>query len=72
MRRLTTRESKFISLHNKRLILMVTILCNDGEIEVPDGEVCQICGCELEEYDEVTGTAIFGYYHWTCVSYADA
>ncbi len=51
---------------------MVTILCNDGEIEVPDGETCQICGCELEEYDEVTGTAIFGYYHWTCVAHTDA
>jgi hypothetical protein len=55
-----------------RQILMVTILCNDSEIEVPEGEACQICGCELEEYDEVTGTAIFGYYHWTCVSHADA
>jgi len=50
---------------------MVVVLCNDAEIEVDDGEACQICGCELEEYDEVTGTGIFGYYHWTCVSCAD-
>jgi hypothetical protein len=51
---------------------MVVILCNDAEIEVPEGEICQICGCALEEYDEVTGTGVFGYYHWTCVSHADA
>ncbi|VVB67567.1 Uncharacterised protein [uncultured archaeon] len=51
---------------------MVRVLCNDSEIEVPEGEACQICGSELEEYDEVTGTAIFGYYHWTCVSHTDA
>ena len=36
---------------------MVVVLCNDGEIEVPDGEICQICGQELEEFDEVTGLA---------------
>jgi len=53
-------------------LIMVIVLCNDAEIEVPDGEVCQICGCELEEFDEVTGTGIFGYYHWICVSHADA
>ena len=52
--------------------IMVTVLCNDAEIEVPDGEVCQICGCELEEFDEVTGTGIFGYYHWICVNHVDA
>jgi len=47
---------------------MVVVLCNDAEIEVPDGEICQICGCELEEFDEVTGTGIHGYYHWICVT----
>ena len=26
------------------------ILCNDSEIEVEDGEVCEICGLELEEF----------------------
>jgi len=52
--------------------IMVTVLCNDAEIEVPDGEVCQICGCELEEFDEVTGTGIHGYYHWICVNHVDA
>jgi uncharacterized OB-fold protein len=51
--------------------LMVVVLCNDGEIEVPDGEICQICGQELEEFDEVTGTGIHGYYHWICVSHYD-
>ena len=50
---------------------MVVVLCNDGEIEVPDGEFCQICGQELEEFDEVTGTGIHGYYHWICVSHYD-
>lgn len=50
---------------------MVTVLCNDSEIEVEDGEVCEICGNELEEYDQVTGTGIHGYYHWTCVTHAD-
>ncbi len=50
---------------------MVVVLCNDGEIEVPDGEICQICGQELEEFDEVTGTGIHGYYHWICVSHYD-
>lgn len=53
-------------------LIMVIVLCNDAEIEVPDGEVCQICGCELEEFDEVTGTGIFGYYHWICVNHVDA
>jgi len=51
---------------------MVVVLCNDGEIDVPDGEICQICGQELEEFDEVTGTGIHGYYHWICVSHVDA
>ncbi len=51
---------------------MVIILCNDAEIEVPDGEICEICGNELEEFDEVTGTGIHGYYHWICVNHADA
>jgi hypothetical protein len=51
---------------------MAIVLCNDGEIEVPDGEICQICGQELEEFDEVTGTGIHGYYHWICVNHVDA
>lgn len=51
---------------------MVLVLCNDAEIEVSDGEVCEICGQELEEFDEVTGTGIHGYYHWTCVNHVDA
>jgi hypothetical protein len=29
---------------------MVTVLCNDSEIEVEDGVVCEICGLELEEF----------------------
>ena len=37
---------------------MVTVLCNDSEIEVEDGVVCEICGLELEEFDQVTGTGI--------------
>ena len=51
---------------------MVVVLCNDGEILVPDGEICQICGQELEEMDEVTGTGIHGYYHWICVNHVDS
>ena len=39
---------------------MVTVLCNDSEIEVEDGEVCEICGLELEEFDQVTGTGFMG------------
>jgi hypothetical protein len=50
---------------------MVKVLWNDSEIDVDDGEACQICGCELEEFDQVTGTAMLGYYHWTCVSPID-
>jgi len=65
-------KPKFLSLHKRGRILMVVVLCNDAEIEVPEGEKCQICGMELEEFDEVTGTGIFGYYHWICVSHADA
>ena len=53
------------------LVISIIILCNDAEIEVKDDEVCQICGCKLDEFDEVTGTGIFGYYHWACVSYID-
>ena len=53
-------------------LIMVIVLCNDAEIEVPDGEVCEICGQELEEFDEVTGTGIHGYYHWICVNHVDA
>ena len=55
-----------------RVTDMVIVLCNDAEIEVPDGEVCEICGQELEEFDEVTGTGIHGYYHWICVNHVDA
>jgi hypothetical protein len=50
---------------------MVKVLCNDSEIEVEDGVVCEICGLELEEFDLVTGTVIHEYYHWTCVTHAD-
>jgi hypothetical protein len=50
---------------------MLTVLCNDAEIDVEDGELCQVCGMELEEFDQVTGTDILGYYHWTCVSHVD-
>lgn len=33
---------------------MVTVICNDSEIEVEDGEVevWQIFGLELEEFDQ--------------------
>ena len=34
--------------------------CNDSEIEVEDGVVCEICGLELEEFDQVTGTGFTG------------
>jgi hypothetical protein len=50
---------------------MVTVLCNDSEIEVEDGEICVICGPELEESHQVTGTGIHGYYHRTCVTHVD-
>ena len=60
------------SMDNRKLLVsLIIILCNDSEIEIKDGEVCQICGNELEECDEVTGTGIFGYYHWTCIVYGD-
>jgi hypothetical protein len=65
MRKLQRKESL------TRVRMVVVVLCNDAEIEVADGEACLICGCMLEEYDEVTGTGVFGYYHWTCVSHAD-
>ena len=54
------------------LVCSVFVLCNDSEILVPDGEICQICCQELEEMDEVTGTGIHGYYHWICVNHVDA
>lgn len=61
------------SWHSRSSIcIMPVVLCNDSEIEVADGEVCQICGQVLEEFDEVTGTGIHGYYHWTCVCHTDA
>ncbi len=63
---------KFHSLRNRSQKPMVIVLCNDGEIEVPDGEVCVICGQDLEEFDEVTGTGIHGYYHWIWVNHVDA
>ncbi len=65
------RWEKGFILHEPIHRSMLVVLCNDAEIEVPDGEVCQICGFELDEYDQVTGTAIFGYYHWTCISHVD-
>jgi hypothetical protein len=46
---------------------MVTVLCNDSEIKVEDDEVCEICGLELEEYDQVTDTGIHGYHHGTAL-----
>ncbi|MHC1630838.1 MAG: hypothetical protein ACXQT4_00835 [Methanotrichaceae archaeon] len=51
------------------LAMVVVVICDDSEIEVPDNEICQICGRLLEEYDEVTGTEMLGYYHWTCVTH---
>ena len=65
-------ESFMASRGQMKSLNMVIILCNDAEIEVPDGEVCEICGQELEEFDEVTGTGIHGYYHWICVNHVDA
>lgn len=62
----------FIAIAVSVGVKMVVVLCNDGEIYVPDGEICQICGQELEELDEVTGTGIHGYYHWICVNHVDA
>ncbi len=62
-----------VSLGGIKVLLAcsIIVLCNDAEIEVEDGEICQICGCELEEFDQVTGTGIHGYYHWTCVTHVD-
>ena len=50
---------------------MTPVPCNDSEIEVEDGVVCEICGPELEEFDQVAGTGIHGYYYWTCVTHVD-
>lgn len=66
-----TQREKALGFSARLYCRMVVVLCNDAEIEVNDGEVCQICGCELEEFDEVTGTGIHGYYHWTCVNHVD-
>lgn len=66
------RLESLMALDRQKSGGMVIVLCNDAEIEVPDGEICQICGCELEEFDEVTGTGIHGYYHWICVNHVDA
>jgi|GEM_PF-793588 len=52
-------------------IMVIVVICDDSEIEVPDGERCTICGRPLQEFDEVTGTGVFGYYHWTCVTHFD-
>jgi len=49
--------------------MVVVVICDDSEIEVPDGERCAICGRPLQEFDEVTRTGILGYYHWTCVTH---
>jgi hypothetical protein len=51
--------------------MVIVVICDDSEIEVPEGERCAICNRPLEEYDEVTGTGILGYYHWTCVTHFD-
>ncbi|HPE64480.1 MAG TPA: hypothetical protein PLQ49_10270 [Methanothrix sp.] len=51
--------------------MVIVVICDDSEIEVPDGEKCTICGRDLQEFDEVTGTGILGYYHWTCVTHFD-
>jgi len=53
------------------LVCSIIVLCNNSEIEVENGRACQICGNELVDYDEVTGTGIFGYYHWTYVVHED-
>jgi hypothetical protein len=50
---------------------MVVVIWNDSEIKVPEGEACWICGCLLEDFDEVTGTAALGYYHWNCIAYPE-
>ena len=65
------RLSQRFKPFQRSMKVMVTVLCNDSEIEVEDGEVCEICGLELEEFDQVTGTGIHGYYHWTCVTHVD-
>jgi hypothetical protein len=64
-------KGKRFKLFKEAFQEMVIVLCNDSEIEVEDGEVCEICGNELEEFDQVTGTGIHGYYHWTCVTHMD-
>ncbi|UEC43360.1 MAG: hypothetical protein METHAR1v1_1320004 [Methanothrix sp.] len=51
--------------------MVMVVICDDSEIEVPDCERCAICNRPLQEYDEVTGTGILGYYHWTCVTHFD-
>jgi len=41
---------------------MVTVLCNDSEIEVEERcSLRDLPGLELEEFDQVTGTGIHGY-----------
>ena len=50
---------------------MVTVLCNDSEIEVEER-------CSLRDLRPGAGgvrlgdgTGIHGYYHWTCVTHAE-
>lgn len=62
---------KDLSLFKVAFQEMVTVLCNDPEIGVKNGAVCEICGLGLEEFDQVTGTGIRGYYHWTCVEHVE-
>ena len=63
--------AKPLKLETIYSVMVVVVICDDSEIEVQDGERCAICGRPLQEYDEVTGTGILGYYHWTCVTHFD-
>jgi len=62
---------KGLSLFKGAFQGIVAVLCNDSEIEVEDGKVCEICGLELEGFYQVTGAGIHGYYYWTCVTHVD-
>ena len=61
--------AKPLKLETLYPVMAVVVICDDSEIEVSEGERCAICGRLLEEYDEVTGTGVLGYYHWTCVTH---
>lgn len=50
---------------------MVMVLVQRIRDRCEDGVVCEICGPELEEFDQVTGTGIHGYYHWACVTHVE-